>query len=193
MSDTTAPGPNDPSPHGLHVDSDWKAQAEAERAKLADQEAAMRSKAGDAGADQLPPAEFRSLVGLLASQAVMGLGTMGDQQGRVVIDLEGSKFAMDLLQVLADKTKGNLTPEESGELDEVLRELRLRFGAITRMVAEQMAKDPQSVRMSAAPAPGAGGAPPPPPRAPPRRGGARAARRGRRQQADHPLTTRRHP
>jgi hypothetical protein len=86
---------------------------------------------------------------------------MGDQQGRVVIDLEGSKFAMDLLQVLADKTKGNLTPEESGELDEVLRELRLRFGAITRMVAEQMAKDPQSVRMSAAPAPGAAAPAPP--------------------------------
>jgi hypothetical protein len=75
----------------------------------------------------------------------MGLGTMADPQGRVVVDLEGSKFAMDLLQVLHDKTKGNLTPEEAGELDEVLRELGMRFGAIARMVAEQMRTAPGSV------------------------------------------------
>jgi hypothetical protein len=162
MTDPTPTNPSDAAATGIHVDSDWKAQAEAERARLAEKEAAAAARGG-AGAEQLPPAEFRSLVGLLASQAVMGLGTMADQQGRVVVDLEGSKFALDLLQVLHDKTKGNLTPEESGELDEVLRELRMRFGAITRMVAEQMSRDPGSVRMAppagAAPAPVAAPAP----------------------------------
>jgi hypothetical protein len=133
-----------PAP-SIHVDSDWKAQAEAERTRLAAKDAAMDARAAEAGNEQLPPAEFRSLVGLLASQAVMGLGTMADPQGRVVVDLEGSKFAMDLLQVLHDKTKGNLTPEEAGELDEVLRELGMRFGAIARMVAEQMRTAPGSV------------------------------------------------
>jgi hypothetical protein len=78
----------------------------------------------------------------------MGLGTMADEKGRVVVDLEGSKFAIDLLQVLADKTKGNLTPEEAGELDEVLRELKMRMAAIVRMVAEQMSRAPGSVAMS---------------------------------------------
>ena len=136
-SDTPAPS--------IHVDSDWKAQAEAERTRLAAKDAAMDARAAEAGNEQLPPAEFRSLVGLLASQAVMGLGTMADPQGRVVVDLEGSKFAMDLLQVLHAKTKGNLTPEEAGELDEVLRELGMRFGAIARMVAEQMRTAPGSV------------------------------------------------
>jgi hypothetical protein len=79
------------------------------------------------------------------------------------VDLEGSRFATELLQVLKDKTKGNLTPEESGELDEILRELHLRFAAITRMIAEQMSKDPSSVRMAAPGAPGApmGAAPAP--------------------------------
>ena len=140
MTDPAAPRPSDQSAPSLHVDSDWKAQAEAERARLAEKEAALSARSGAGGPEQLPPAEFRSLVGLLASQAVMGLGTMADQQGRVVVDLEGSKFAIDLLQVLADKTKGNLTPEEQGELDEVLRELGMRFGAIARMVSEQMAR-----------------------------------------------------
>jgi hypothetical protein len=149
MTDPTKHTPSDAAAPSLHVDSDWKAQAEAERARLAEKDAAMAARAAEAGPEQLPPAEFRSLVGLLASQAVMGLGTMADPQGRVVVDLEGSKFAMDLLQVLAEKTKGNLTPEESGELEEVLRELGMRFMAITRVVAEQMSKAPGSVKMAA--------------------------------------------
>lgn len=140
MTDPATPRPSDQPAPSLHVDSDWKAQAEAERARLAEKEAALSARGGNGGPDQLPPAEFRSLVGLLASQAVMGLGTMADPQGRVVVDLEGSKFAIDLLQVLADKTKGNLNPDEQGELDEVLRELGMRFGAIARMVSEQMAR-----------------------------------------------------
>jgi hypothetical protein len=80
----------------------------------------------------------------------MGLGTMADPQGRVVVDLEGSKFAIDLLKVLEEKTKGNLTPEEAGEIEEVNRELAMRFTAITRMVAEQMSRAPGSVTTSPA-------------------------------------------
>ena len=162
MPDPTPTPPSDAPAPSLHVDSDWKAQAEAERARLAEREAAMQARAKDMP-EGLPPADFRGLVGLLASQAVMGLGTMADPQGRVVVDLEGSRFATELLMVLKEKTKGNLTPEESGELDEILRELQLRFAAITRMIAEQMSKDPSSVRMAAPGAPGApmGAAPPP--------------------------------
>jgi hypothetical protein len=145
MIDPNSQHSSDAPAPSIHVDSDWKAQAEAERTRLAAKDAAMDARAAEAGNEQLPPAEFRSLVGLLASQAVMGLGTMADPQGRVVVDLEGSKFAMDLLQVLHDKTKGNLTPEEAGELDEVLRELGMRFGAIARMVTEQMRTAPGSV------------------------------------------------
>lgn len=148
MTDPQQTPPSDAPAPSLHIDSDWKAQAEAERARLAEKEAALQARAAEAGSDKLPPAEFRSLIGLLASQAVMGLGTMADEKGRVVVDLEGSKFAIDLLQVLADKTKGNLTPEEAGELDEVLRELKMRMAAIVRMVAEQMSRAPGSVAMS---------------------------------------------
>lgn len=150
MNDPTRQPPSDGPAPSLHVDSDWKAQAEAERARLAEKEAALQARTAEGGPEQLPPAEFRSLVGLLASQAVMGLGTMADPQGRVVVDLEGSKFAIDLLKVLEEKTKGNLTPEEAGEIEEVNRELAMRFTAITRMVAEQMSRAPGSVTTSPA-------------------------------------------
>jgi hypothetical protein len=150
MTDPTRQHPSDGTAPSLHVDSDWKAQAEAERTRLAEKEAALQARTAEVGPEQLPPAEFRSLVGLLASQAVMGLGTMADPQGRVVVDLEGSKFAIDLLKVLEEKTKGNLTPEEAGEIEEVNRELAMRFTAITRMVAEQMSRAPGSVTTSPA-------------------------------------------
>ncbi|MBM4006191.1 MAG: DUF1844 domain-containing protein [Planctomycetes bacterium] len=120
----------------LHVDSDWKAQAQAEKERLSKQEA---EKAPKGGREEMPPADFRSLVGILASQAVNGLGGYADEQGRVMVDLVGSRFAIDLLAVVEEKTKGNLTPEEAKDLKEVLAELRSRFVQIAQAVAARMA------------------------------------------------------
>lgn len=120
----------------IHVDSDWKAQAQAEKERLAKQEA---EKAPRPGRDEMPPADFRSLVGLLASQAVGGLGGYADEQGRVMVDLMGSRFAIDLIGVLEEKTKGNLTEDEAKDLREVLGELRSRFVQIAQAVAARMA------------------------------------------------------
>jgi hypothetical protein len=88
----------------------------------------------------LPKAEFRSLMGILAQQAIMGLGVMADQQtGRVVVDLEGSRFSIDLLDVLEQKTRGNLSKDEADELKQILAELRSRYVQISNLVARQMA------------------------------------------------------
>jgi hypothetical protein len=82
----------------------------------------------------------------------MGLGAYADPQtGRAMIDLMGSRFAIDLLGVLEEKTKGNLTPEEASELKEVLSELRQRFVQIATMIQQQMAKDPASVQVMGRP------------------------------------------
>jgi len=64
---------------------------------------------------------------------------MQDEQGRVMVDLMGSRFAIDLLGVIQEKTKGNLTPEEEKDLTEVLAELRTRFVQIAQAVAAKMA------------------------------------------------------
>ncbi|MGA0286507.1 MAG: DUF1844 domain-containing protein [Planctomycetota bacterium] len=138
MTDSDQDGPK------LHIDSDWKAQAEAERARLAEAEAKVAAKnegdeAGE-GRGELPTPDFRGLVGMLASQAIMGLGAMQDPKtGRVVVDLEGSRFAIDLLGMLEEKTKGNLEKDESEELSQVLGELRSRYVQLTKLVATQMA------------------------------------------------------
>ena len=88
----------------------------------------------------MPPADFRGLVGMLASQAIMGLGAMQDPKtGRVVIDLEGARFSIDLLGMLEEKTRGNLAEDEAEELRQILGELRSRYVQIAKLVAAQMA------------------------------------------------------
>jgi hypothetical protein len=73
---------------------------------------------------------------------MMGLGAYGDPQtGRVVIDLVGAQFAIDLLGVVEEKTRGNLDPEEAKELGEVLAHLQSRFVQIAKLVAAQMQRD----------------------------------------------------
>jgi hypothetical protein len=56
--------------------------------------------------------------------------------GRMVIDLGTSRFAIDLLGVLEEKVKGNISDEEATELNQTLAELRARFVQISNLVAQ---------------------------------------------------------
>lgn len=170
----SAGGPAPVTPGGapkLHIDSDWKAQAQAEKERLAKQEqerSSTRKGDGRRGPDDLPPADFRSLVGILASQVLSGLGAYGDSKsGRVIVDLAGARFGIDLLGVLEEKTKGNLSEEEAGELREVLAELRSRYVHFHDLVARQQAAAAAGASatgpMSPMGEPGGRGQPMPPP------------------------------
>lgn len=140
----------------LQIDSNWKAEAQAEKERLAKQEQEKekeKATTGTSGRERPPEADFKSLMGVLASQAIMSLGALGDPKtGRVVIDLEGARFSIELLSVLEEKTKGNLTDEEAKEIAQVLAELRNRFVQITHMVAQQ-APPPSAVSTPGVPGP----------------------------------------
>jgi len=146
MSDQGQGGPK------IIVDSDWKSQAQAERDRLAQDEAKRKpaSPAGsgkgapaEAGPGAMPPADFRTLVESLAVQALMYLGGVADRRtGQAIFDPDYSRHMIDLLGVLEEKTRGNLSAEESQELGTVLQELRMRYVELARMMAEQMASAP---------------------------------------------------
>jgi hypothetical protein len=133
--------PNAEDAPKLQIDSAWKAEAQAEKERLAEQEKETAAGPGEEpGRGTLPEANFKSLVGVLASQAIMGLGTMQDPETKgIVIDLEGARFGIDLLGVIEEKTKGNLSEEEASELKQLLSELRSRFIQVTQLVAQQAA------------------------------------------------------
>jgi hypothetical protein len=63
----------------------------------------------------------------------MGAGTQEGQRPRV--DILGAKQTIDLLGVLAEKTKGNLTPGEDRMLQAVLYEARMAFLELTNMIS----------------------------------------------------------
>ena len=129
----------------IQIDSDWKAEAQAEKNRLAKESEAAEADQDHKRPGELPEADFRTLVGVLASQAIMGLGAVADpKSGRVVVDLPGSKFAIDLLAVLEEKTTGNTSEEEATELKQTVQELRSRFVEISQVVAKQaIAKAPE--------------------------------------------------
>ena len=110
----------------IHVDEDWKAQAQAEKTRHAEETAKEGEKAAERG--PIPPASFTLLVISLTTQARMCLGDIEDpEDGQKMVDLELAKHNIDLLGVLEEKTQGNLSEQEKKLLDLALYELRMRY------------------------------------------------------------------
>ena len=148
------------------VDDDWKSQAQAEKATLAEQEKAEQSKAQ---AGELPEKiGFTDLVRMFATQALMYMGAFPDPQtGKAMVSLDVAKMNIDLLGVLEEKTKGNLTEEEQSLLDESVVALRSQFVEITKLINQAQAEGrigPDGTLRDPA---GGGGAPGTPGGAPP--------------------------
>lgn len=73
-------------------------------------------------------ASFSMLVMSVASSAAMALGLTPDpQSGKVETDKDMARFNIDLLIVLKEKTKNNLSKEETELLDHLLKDLQLKF------------------------------------------------------------------
>ncbi|MBX3386010.1 MAG: DUF1844 domain-containing protein [Phycisphaeraceae bacterium] len=148
------------------IDSDWKSQAQAEKERLAAAErskAPMSRSAGDPAVPQegdgegLPEANFKALIGTLITNALMYLGAFPDpQSGRAMVAPEYAKFHIDLLGVLQEKTKGNLTEEEQQDIDHSIRELRMQFVEVMRAVTA-MAMKSEAQRQAGGVSGGAGG------------------------------------
>lgn len=84
-----------------------------------------------------PPVGFENLVQQLYLSAMiqMGAGTQEGQRPRV--DILGARQTIDLMGVLAEKTKGNLTEAEDRTLQTVLFEARMAFLELTNMITLQ--------------------------------------------------------
>ena len=78
--------------------------------------------------EKLPQPDFQILVSTFATQAAVGLGQIANPTtNKTDIDLQQAKFAIDILQVLEEKSNGNRTKEEDEYLSEVLYQLRMVY------------------------------------------------------------------
>jgi hypothetical protein len=135
------------------IDEDWKSQVEREREQLRGQEtgtapaadaAAASSAAPEVGHDtksardysndiELPPPSLAMLVSTLATQAIAGLGQLPDPEiGQPIVRPKFAKYHIDLLAILQEKTKGNLTGEEAQMLEGALHELRMIYVQVVK-------------------------------------------------------------
>lgn len=75
-----------------------------------------------------PPVTFSSFVISLGSSSLMLMGEQFDpQQPAMSVNLPQAKEIIDLLSVLEDKTKGNLTSDEQTVLRDMLYALRMKY------------------------------------------------------------------
>lgn len=70
---------------------------------------------------------FLELLSLLATQATLGLGGAHPVTGESHEDLETARAMISMIEVLKEKTAGNLAPDEQQALDSVLYQLRMQF------------------------------------------------------------------
>jgi hypothetical protein len=77
------------------------------------------------GKSYVPEANFTSLVLTLSSSAWVALGKVADPvSGEIKKDLRGAKLTIDLLMMLREKTRGNLSGDEERLLNAIISDLQ---------------------------------------------------------------------
>ena len=131
-------------------------QAQKEKAAKHDEASNPAAVAGSTAASKFPgtaappapeqPAPSRSpyfdlLVRSLANQAAMLLtGIQDPATGQTVVDIEGAREVIDMLDALREKTHGNLAPDEDKLLGEMLGSLKFSYLEMSKAAASAAAQ-----------------------------------------------------
>ena len=149
---------------GLHIDLDWKKQAQEEKRRLEEEEKrraeerAASSAAAPAPAGVVPSAAMTpasaapgaqttrtpggrtlpeaGIPTVAQSLVTQALYYLGDAaaRGNEASNMDMAKHLIDTLGILEEKTQGRLTPDEQVVLDTALYEARMRFIAVASQV-----------------------------------------------------------
>ncbi len=103
--------------------------AAAEKEKKDQRKADAQPQAsGDTKTSPLPEVNFATFIFSLNSSALLHLGVIGDPTtGKRAKNLPLAKQTIDILGMLEEKTRGNLTDEESAMLTNILYDLRIIY------------------------------------------------------------------
>lgn len=130
-------------------DDDWKSQVEKEKAMAADMSGdettvsptetiadrpdngTGRSESDRDVIDRPPPATFETLITMLFTQALAALGQLPGPDGQLgSVNKPFAKYFIDTLEMLGEKTKGNLSDDESKLISETLHAMRMAFVSV---------------------------------------------------------------
>ncbi len=118
------------------VDESWKEQAEKEKQNAPQPAAPAKPQAGPHAApsasrdehEDMPEARFDLFVSGLAMEALIALGEMPHPvTRRQAANLQQAKYLIDVLGIIEEKTRGNLSVDEGKLLQDALYQLRMRY------------------------------------------------------------------
>jgi len=116
----------------IHIDQEWKARVEAEKKAF---EAQERLEHGPDERPPLPPARFTTLISNFMSQALLSLGRFPPPgRDEPEIDLEMARYAIDMIEVIQQKTKDNVDASEAQLLRTALDDLRMAYLNVAKAV-----------------------------------------------------------
>ncbi len=116
------------------IDEDWKSQVQAEKEAAQQQAPQPATPKGTAmpGDHAMPPASLEMLITTLVTEAMISLGQIPHPHtGETVFQPQQAKYLIDTVEMLREKTKGNVTPAETEMMDQLLHELRLTYVQLT--------------------------------------------------------------
>ena len=119
--------------------AEQQASAEAYKESTREIDAELRKelkKQGQAHRAQDFEMNFEKFIASLYMSALMQLGLAAPQGGEPQVDLIGARQTIDILGMLQEKTKGNLTPKEESMLQNVLYELRMAYLEVTNLITQ---------------------------------------------------------
>ena len=118
-----APAPEPPPKPAAQAPMRPQPLHESEPARQARQ--AYEQQSGRAGEQK---SDMETLILSLSTSSMIQLGLVEDPAGgRIPADFEAARHTIDMLAVVQEKTRGNLTPQEEQLLEQVLYELRLAY------------------------------------------------------------------
>ena len=105
-----------------------KTTAEAERKPEPDQPVSEEAAGADDTGSPLPKIDFATFIFSLNSSALVHLGAIEEPgTGKKVKNLPLAKQTIDILGVMEEKTRGNLTSDEDNLLKNILHDLRIMY------------------------------------------------------------------
>ncbi|MBE9591942.1 MAG: DUF1844 domain-containing protein [Proteobacteria bacterium] len=109
-------------------DAKGEVKDKSEETEIRKDEGKEKTKEEKKDSAPLPEINFSSFLLSLSSSTLLHLGEIADpQSGEKKKDLVLAKQSIDIINLLKDKTKGNLTQEEEKLLEHLLYDLRMRF------------------------------------------------------------------
>jgi hypothetical protein len=153
----TMPAPAQPEPEAAQAEAEPAGEAP-EAAQFTAQESAEQNAAYQESSRQLddmlrqtnpglgaqPAIGFEHIIQSFYVSAMIALGAGAEPGQKPRVDIIGARQSIDMLALLQEKTKGNLTAKEDAMLQNVLFELRMMFLEITNAIAAQAHRGPES-------------------------------------------------